>query len=255
MITDPWFYAIAVPTLMLVGFSKSGFLGGIAVLGVPMLSLAVSPLQAAGIVLPILLAMDAVGIWAYRHHYDVKNILFLLPSALFGIFIGWLLAAYIDEAAIRLLVGLIALLFTLDHWFKLRPHVDEANSPGPHFLKGSIAGLISGFTSFVSHTGSPPIQIYLLPQRLAPMIYAGTMAYYFAVINSVKVVPYFLLGQFSAQNLTTSLVLLPIAPISMLAGLWLIKHVPQKPFYLIAYSCLFIVSLKLIWDGISILFL
>lgn len=246
MITDPWFYAVAVPAILIVGLSKGGFLSGLAVLGVPLMALVIPPVQAAGILLPILMAMDAIGIWAYRRSFDWPNLRLLAPVTLVGIAVGWATAAYVSEAHVRLIVGAIAFAFTLDRWLDLRPRTDGA-PPNP--VLGAIAASVAGFTSFVSHAGSPPVQMFLLPQRLPPMIYAGTMALLFSWINLSKVIPYFLLGQFSAQNLATTAVLLPLAPASMLAGIWLLRRVPQGPFYRIAYACLFVVSLKLMWDG------
>jgi len=247
MITDPWFYAVAVPAVLLVGLSKGGFLGGIAVIGVPLLTLAISPVQAAAIMLPILIAMDVIGVWAYRHSFDKRSIAILLPAAALGIIIGYLTAAYVSEAHVRLLIGVIALAFALDYWFRKRPQ-----AAGHSRFKGTLWGTVTGFTSFVSHAGSPPYQMYMLPLQLPPRIYAGTGAILFAGINLIKVPPYFLLGQFTAENMLTFLVLAPLAPFAMAISIWLVRRVPQEPFYRIAYSCLVIVALKLVWDGARI---
>lgn len=246
MITDPLFYAAALPAIAIIGLSKGGFLSGLAILGVPLLSLVISPVQAAGILLPILIAMDAVGVWAYRKSFDWPNLKIMMPAAAAGIGIGWLTAAYVSDAHVRLIVGVIAFAFTVDYWVGRRP---ATGSHVPNRAKGSIWSALAGFTSFVSHAGSPPAQMYLLPQRLPKLIYAGTMALLFAMINLVKVPPYFLLGQFSPENLRTTAVLLPLAPLTMLAGIWLVRRVRQEPFYRVAYACLLVVSLKLMWDG------
>jgi hypothetical protein len=246
MITDPAFYAVAIPTVVLVGLAKGGFLNGMGILGVPLLALVISPVQAAAIMLPILIAMDVVGVWAYRRDFDRANLSYLIPGSVIGIGVGWLTASIVSEAHVRLLVGLIAVAFTLYFWLGIRP---AAKAPGPQLAKGYVAGAFGGFTSFVSHAGSPPIAMYLLPQGLPPMIYSGTHAILFAAINLIKVPPYLALGQFSATNLKTSLVLMPIAPLATWASVWLVRRVPQGPFYKIAYACLFFVGLKLIWDG------
>ncbi|KAB2851062.1 MAG: sulfite exporter TauE/SafE family protein [Hyphomicrobiaceae bacterium] len=246
MISDPAFYAVAIPTVCLVGLAKGGFLSGMGILGVPLLALLISPVQAAAIMLPILIAMDVVSVWAYRQDYDRANLRYLIPGSVIGIAVGWLTASYVSEAHVRLLVGLIAVAFTLYFWLGIRP---ARKAPGPHLAKGCIGGAIGGFTSFVSHAGSPPVAMYLLPQNLAPKLYAGTHALLFAAINLIKVPPYFMLGQFSAENLKTSLALMPIAPLATWVSVWLVRSVPQGPFYRIAYACLFFVGLKLIWDG------
>ena len=247
MITDPWFFAVAIPAIVITGLSKGGFLGGIGGVAVPMMSLVISPVQAAGIMLPILIAMDWIGVWAYRRDWSGPNLKILLPAATIGIALGWATAAFVTEGQVRLLVGLIGALFTIDHWLKLRP---RAVAPGPNWRKGSVWGALSGFTSFVSHTGGPPFAVYMLPQKLPNAVYAGTAVMFFTVVNLIKVPPYLFLGQFSAANLMTVAVLLPSAPLAMSAGVWLTRRVPQGPFYNIAYGCLFLISIKLIWDGV-----
>ena len=246
MISDPVFYAIAVPAVLLVGLSKGGFLAGFGVVGVPLLALVISPVQAAAVLLPVLIAMDVIGVWSYRKLFDAANLKILVPAASLGIFVGWLTAAFVSESHVRLIVGLVALSFTLDYWLGIRP---RAAAPGPNWIKSGIAGALAGFTSFVSHSGSPPFQMYMLPQRLENQRYAATFVMFFALINVIKVGPYFLLGQFSLENLATSAVLLPLAPPAIMLGIFLVRRVPQKPFYRIAYGGLFMISLKLIWDG------
>lgn len=247
MIEDPFFYAVAIPAILLTGLAKGGFLGGLGGLAVPMMALAISPIQAAGIMLPILICMDMVGVAAYRREFDAANLKIMLPAALVGIGIGWATAAIVTEAHVRLIVGLVAFVFALQYWLDWHGRRDV---PQPRSVpKGAFWGLVAGFTSFVSHTGAPPFQVYMLPQRLPNSVYAATAVGFFTTVNLVKVVPYSALGQFNTGNLTTTAVLLPLAPIAMMAGIWLTRNVPQEPFYRIAYACLFIISLKLIWDG------
>ncbi|MEZ5909223.1 MAG: sulfite exporter TauE/SafE family protein [Hyphomicrobiaceae bacterium] len=246
MITDPWFYAAAIPAILLVGMAKGGFGGPIALLGVPLISLVVSPVQAAGIMLPILCAMDVVGLLAYRGTFDRGSLAILLPAAAVGIAVGWLAAAYVTDAHVRLLVGVVAVAFTLDYWLggarKLMP-------AEPNRAKGSLWGAVAGFTSFVSHAGGPPFQMYILPLRLAPRLLAGTAVIFFAVVNQLKLVPYYMLGQFTGQNLATSAVLLPLAALATAFGVYLVKRVDVAVFYRVTYMCVFVVGVKLIYDG------
>ena len=249
-ITDPWFSAVALPAILRTGLSKGGFLGGIGGMAVPLMSLVISPVQAAGIMLPILIAMDWIGVWAYRRDWSGPNLSILLPAATLGIFAGWATAAYVTESHVRLLVGAIGALFTIDHWLKLGP---RAVIPGPRVAQGTLWGALAGFTSFVSHAGGPPFAVYMLPQRLPNAVYAGTAVMFFSAVNLIKVPPYLFLGQFNAENLKTVAVLLPLAPLAMVAGVWLTRRVPQEPFYKIIYACLFLISVKLIWDGLAAL--
>lgn len=246
MITDPWFYAFAIPAVVITGLSKGGFLGGIGGIAVPIMSLVISPVQAAAIMLPILIAMDWTGVWAYRHDWSGPNLKILLPAATIGIGVGWYLAAVINDAHVKLMVGTIGFLFATNWWLGLKP---KSVAPGPNRLKGSIFGAISGFTSFVSHTGGPPFAVYMLPQRLPNTIYVGTSVMFFTAVNLIKLPPYLMLGQFDATNLKTAAALTIPGMLAMVAGIWLTRRVPQGAFYKVIYGCLLLISLKLIWDG------
>ncbi|MEQ9143476.1 MAG: sulfite exporter TauE/SafE family protein [Parvibaculaceae bacterium] len=252
MIADPWFYAAAVPAVLLVGLSKGGFAGGLGILGVPMMALVISPLQAAGILLPILIVMDLIGVWAYRKSFHLNNLMIMVPGAALGILIGALTASYVTDSFVRLLVGGIAVAFALDHWIGRRAHADPKSV---NRLKGSGWGAIGGFTSFVAHAGGPPFQIYMLPQKLDKRLYVGTSVMFFWAVNLIKVPPYAFLGQFDTSNLSTSLVLMPLAPIGMGLGIKALDLIPERPFYIFAYAALFLVGCKLLWDGGSALFL
>lgn len=248
MITDIWFYAAAIPAILLVGLSKGGFAGGLGILGVPLMALVISPLQSAAIMLPILVLMDVIGVWAYRKSFDKTNLLILVPGAIIGILIATFTASYVTESFVRLLIGGIALSFALDHWIGRRAQAE----PKPrNRLKGTFMGMVGGFTSFVAHAGGPPFQIYMLPQKLQKVIYAGTSVMFFASINVIKLPPYALLGQFNAENLWTALVLAPLAPIGMGLGIKALHVIPEKPFYRLAYIVLFLVGLKLFWEGLT----
>jgi hypothetical protein len=248
MITDPVFYALAVFAVILIGLSKGGFGGALAMLGVPIVALVIPPIQAAAIFLPILVVMDLAGLYAWRGIYDRRTLVIMLPGALAGIVIGWLTAAYVNDSHIRLIVGALAVAFSLQWWFG----GGETRNALPHnTLKGRLWGTVAGFTSFVSHAGGPPFQMYGLPLKLDKTVYVGTGVIFFAVVNAAKLPAYFALGQFTVQNLLTSAILIPLAPLATLAGAWLVKKVDQTLFYRITYAALLPVGLKLIWDGLS----
>lgn len=253
MISDPFFYTVAIPAVILVGLSKGGFGGAMALLGVPLMTLAISPVQAAAIMLPILVLMDIVSLWTWRHHGDRKTLLFMLPGALAGITIGWATAAFVTEGLIRLIVGVVAFWFALRYFIqKFKEHRKQAISPRRHDpVRGALWGTLAGFTSFVSHAGGPPYQIYTLPLKQDPKTYTGTSVRFFAIVNAMKLLPYFLLGQFDAANLKTSLALSPIAPLATLAGAFVVRRLKPEVFYPIMYFMVLLTSLKLIYDGIS----
>lgn len=244
MITDPLFYLAAIPAIVLVGISKGG-LGAMALFGVPIMALVISPVQAAGILMPILILMDAVALRAFWGKFDKGLLKQLVPAGIVGVLLGWATAAYVDESWMRFLIGLFALLFTLQYWFTPKRQTPRARNP----VFASVAGAAAGYTSFVAHAGAPPYQVYTLPLQMTPQIFAGTAVYFFAIINYVKLVPYFALGQLNVDNLATSAVLAPLAFASTLLGVWLVKVVSTLWFYRIMYVALFLVALKLMYDG------
>ena len=250
MITDPWFFAVALPVVFATGLSKGGFLPGIGVLGVPLLSPIVPATAAAGILLPLLMIMDVVGVWSYRRSFDTGHLITLLPGALVGTAIGWATAAYVTDAHIKIMVGLIGLAFLAYNLF-LKAWAMPNHPPGRALGVG--LGVLAGFVSFISHAGGPPAQIYLQPQRLPPAIFAGTSVMCFAVVNAVKVPPFLSLGLITTRSLLTDAALLPVAVTAALCGVWLAKRVAQEPFYRVANVCLAVVSVELIREGATAL--
>jgi len=246
MIDNPLFWVTAVISVIITGISKGGF-GGLALLAVPLMALTISPVQAAGIMLPILIVMDWVSVWSYRKHWDKKLLILMLPGAILGILAAWKFAAYVDDQFVRICVGLIAVLFPIYAIFKPKSREDIVVGNRP---LGVISGIAAGFTSFIAHAGGPPFQAYAIPQGLEKRLYAGTAVIFFAVVNFVKLLPYAMLGQFDKTNLTTSLILIPLAPIGVLIGVWLLKRIDQDVFYRILYGLIFVVGVKLLWDGL-----
>ncbi len=249
MIADPWFYAVAVPAVLIAGISKGGFGAGVA-MAVPLMSITVAPPQAAAIMLPILVAMDVMGVWVYRRSWHKGNMKIVLPAALVGIAIGTAAFRYTDVTFTRLLIGGIALAFSLNWWLRLRLK-PRAPQPAPHPAQGAFWGTLSGFTSFVAHAGGPPLNVYLLPQGLEKRLYVGTTVVFFFVVNLVKLFPYAWLGQFDATNVTTSAILLPLVPVGIGMGLWLQKRIADRVFYAACYGLLSLTGLKLVWDGVA----
>ena len=244
---DPWFWSIAFATIIVVALSKSGFLGSLGMAGVPLLSLGMPAREAAGMLLPLLCVMDVVGLLAFRREFDARNVKVMLVGGLTGTLVGWLLWSVITDAEVLLIVGIITMLFIIGAVVPWRKRLEGGTPPSTPW--GVFWGGIAGLTSFISHTGGPPAQVYLLPQRLPPNIFSGTSVVFFAAINFSKLIPYYFLGQLSVSNLEVGLVLAPAAVLSMLAGVWLVRRVSAKLFYNIAYVLVFFVALKLIYDG------
>jgi uncharacterized membrane protein YfcA len=246
MLTDPVFWIVAVLAVTVVGISKGGF-AGLGVLGTPLLALVMPPVQAAAILLPILILQDWVSLISYRRSIDRRVLFVPLVGAVAGTAVGYGLAARVHDEHVRLIVGIVALVFALNWWIGLVQK--RAEGPKPGDASGLFWGTVAGFTSFVSHAGGPPYQIYSLPQKLDREILAGTTAWFFAALNLIKVPPYILLGQFSHENLVLSAALAPVAIVTTLLSVWLVRRIDTQRFYRVIYALLVIVGLNLIWEG------
>ncbi len=250
MLTDPLFYATAILAVIILGLAKGGF-SGVGVLAVPLMALAISPVQAASITLPILIVQDVVSVWVFRKAWDKRSLLILTPSAGIGIVLAYLLAAHVSTAAVELALGLVSLLFgarqlRITLRGAVRPHKSSD-------FMGVVWGTASGFTSQIAHAGGVPFQTYMLPKRLDRDVLIGTSAIFFATINWLKVPAYAALGQFTRGNMATSAALLPVAIVSTLVRAKLIRRVDPERFYVMIYVLLLITGLKLTWDGATAL--
>jgi uncharacterized membrane protein YfcA len=240
------FYLAAIPAVILVGLSKGGF-SGLSLLSIPLLALVTSPIRAAAIMLPILIVQDVVSVWAYRRSFNRRIVTVMIPGGILGILVAAITAAYVTDAIVVLGVGLISSGFVLYTW--VRPSGSHETLRTGSIPSGVIWGACSGFTSFIANAGGPPFQVYVLPQRLSPQLYAGTMTMVFAAINWLKVGAFFAIGQVSLKNFSISATLFPLAIAATLAGIWLVRRVSGRLFYRIIYALTFLIGVKLIFDG------
>jgi uncharacterized membrane protein YfcA len=247
VIQDPLFYLLAVPAVVLLGFSKGG-LAGVGSLALPLMVLVIEPVQAAAIMLPILIAQDTVGVWAFRRHLDWYVLGWTIPGATLGILIGYLFAASVSSEAVMALVGVISIAFGAYRLW-LGRHGPPAASPSSPGWVGSLFGVASGFTSQIAHAGAPPFQLWVMPRRLARDVLVGTSAVYFAALNWIKVPAFAALGQFSSTNLSTAAALLPVAIASTFAGVWLVRRIDGERFYKIIYWLMILVGILLLGEA------
>jgi len=245
VITDPHFYAVAIPAVLLLGVSKSGFGAGFGSLAVPLMALAVAVPRAAAILMPVLLLMDLLGLAAFRRDFDKRLLWFLIPCGLVGTLVGALLFKVLPAHTVAGIVGVFTLIF-LAQRLMFPP---KANAPLPSKATGALLTTISGFTSFIAHAGGPPVTAYVIPLRLSPVVYTATMAYFFFVVNLSKWVPYAWLGLLDWRNLATSLVLLPIAPLGVWVGIRIARRIDAAWFYRFVYLGMLLTGVKLTWDG------
>ncbi len=242
-----WGWVLAVIAAMSVGLAKGG-LAMVGMISVPILSLVMSPVQAAGLLLPVYIVSDLGGLMAYRRDFDARVLATALPGTVLGIGIGWAGAHVVPVWGVTLIVGVIGLVFALNAL--IRPSLG-AISRRPSHVRGNFWGLLSGYTSFVSHAGAPPWQVYVQPLHMPTLIYAGTTTWFFAIANAVKLVPYAILGQLNPTTLIGAAMLTPVALISVWAGLRLVRIIPQNLFYKLITWGLLLVSLRLIWQALA----
>jgi uncharacterized membrane protein YfcA len=231
--------------VLLLGISKSGFGAGFGSLAVPLMALAVSVPDAAAILMPILFVMDVMGLAAFRKHFDRRLIAFLVPLGLVGTVVGALSFKLLDSHLVAGLVGVFTLVFLAQRLaFPPRP-----DSPHPPKWLGAILTVVSGFTSFVAHAGGPPVNAYVLPMKLPPLVFTATMSVFFFVVNLSKWVPYAWLGLLDMRNMSTSAALLPLAPIGVMVGVRLAHRIQPTLFYRLIYLGMLLTGAKLVWDG------
>ena len=240
-----WFAAVIAAAL--VGLSKGG-LPVVGMLGVPVLALVISPVTAAGLLLPVYVASDMIGLYAYRRAFDRRVLAILAPAAVLGIGFGWLTAAAVPERLVTGIVGLIGASFALTLILRLRP---EGQARHARIGPGLFWGAVTGYTSFVSHAGAPPYQVYVLPLKLDKRVFAGTTTVFFTFVNAVKLIPYWALGQLSPGNLKIAAVLALPAVLAVLAGVWLVKVLPEGLFFRLVTWALLAVSLKHLWSAVA----
>lgn len=239
-----FFWAMAGLAAALVGMGKGG-IPIVGMLGVPVLSLAISPITAAGLLLPVYVLSDIFALYAYRASFNTRVLVILAAGVTLGVGIGWATASVTPEWAVTGLVGAIGLVFALGLLLRRTdPPIRKADVP-----RGLFWGALTGFTSFVSHSGAPPFQVYVLPLKLGKLVFAGTSTILFAYLNAIKLIPYAMLGQFSAQNLWAAAALMPVAGLSVWGGVKLVRHLPERLFFQIVTWALLAISMKLIWDG------
>lgn len=243
------FYSLAVLAVLLAGFSKASAAGGIGLLAVPLMSIAIAPQHAAAIMLPLLCAFDLLGLWAYRGHSDLKLLRQLVPGAILGIMIGALVFKTLDVRWVKGLLGAECLVFAIHRLVGASRH-DSLPGARQGRVKAAFWSMVSGFTSTLAHAGGPPLLQYLLPLKLDKMYLVATTVYFFTMVNYIKLLPYAWLGLLDRSNLGTSLILVPAIPVGYWIGLTFTRIIPEKPFYTFVNWSLLATGVKLLWDGV-----
>ncbi|WP_341367639.1 sulfite exporter TauE/SafE family protein [Yoonia sp. BS5-3] len=243
------FWIVASLAAFFMGLSKGG-MPIIAMLSVPLMALIMDPALAAGLLLPIYIVADWYTIYLFRKAFSVRNLKILIPAAFVGVVIGFLSVSHVPANALKLLLAAIGIYFVTDSVFKRLRRKQSPARPAD-VPRGAFWGTVAGLTSYIAHSGGPPYQVYILPQKLDKMTYLGTTAILFACINLMKVGPYIWAGQLTWDSFTQSLWLAPMALFGAWSGARISKILPERIFYLLIETALGLMSLKLLYEGLT----
>ena len=247
---EPVAWLVSGVAILITGITKSGLGGALGGLAVPLMTMWISPRDAAAVMLPILILTDFMGIRAWRGKASMADLRLLVPAAVLGIVVGALAFGVMSDQLVKGAIGFIAVAFSLDRLIRHggKP-AGEGHPPAPRWAW--LAGIASGVTSTLAHAGGPPVVAYLLGRGLPRQTFVATTVYYFTFINLAKLPFYLGLGLFSRDNLLTALLLSPLVPVGVWLGLRVLKHVPERPFYLFATAALGLSGLQLLWSAVG----
>ena len=246
---DLLFWLLAILAAIFVGLGKGG-LPVVAVLGVPTLSLVMPTISAAGLLLPVYIVSDLFALHAYRRDYDKAVLKISFIGMTIGVIVGWGTAHLLVEWVVTFLIGIMGAIFSFSLFWKRNIGTQSLRTLS--YKKGYFWCMVAGFTSFISHNGGPPWQIFTLPLRLPKTVFVGTSVIAFSYCNAIKLIPYYFLGQLDIKSFKVAVSLMITASISVYMGVTIVKRIPEKLFFNIIIYALFFISVKLIWDGLSV---
>jgi uncharacterized membrane protein YfcA len=247
MVSDPLFYLVGYPAIFLIALSKGAFGGGLALVGVPMLALVMSPIEAAMVVMPCITLMDLFALRSFGPaSWSKPDLVWLVPGLLVGIVAGYVFFEFVDPRVVALVIGAVTLAFAAD--FFLRRRIAAKAHPVSRPL-ALLAGWASGFTSFIAHAGGPPANMYLLYRGLDKSLYAGTNLAMFTVGNLLKLIPYGFLIWAAPWTLAAAALLMPAVPVGVWAGKWLHDRLEQRRLFFWCYVLLSLAAAKLLYDA------
>jgi len=248
MPVDAFVLAIAALGVGLIAFMRGAFGGGFAVIGIPLLSLAMDPIAAGALLAPLFVVIDVVALRYWKaQHWSRADLLPLLPALVVGIVGGYLLMRVLDRGLVAIAIALITLAFAA-LFFAGGGQVAVRPRSIPNAL---LAGASSGVTTMVAHAGGPPLALYLLRRGLPKEVYAGTTSLFFTVGNAIKMGPWLALARPTSELWTLMVLCLPVIPLGVWIG-WRLHHrLDQRQLYRICYGLLVLTALKLLWDGVS----
>ena len=243
-------YAIGAFAALFAGVSKGGFGSGAAFASAAILALVMPPGLALGIMLPLLMLIDAATLRPYWRQWSWPDARRLVVAGVPGVALGAVLYSVASPDMFRLLIGGIAVGFVAWQILRRAGKVQIGARPLPAW-GAAVAGVLAGFASFVSHAGGPPVAVYLLSRKLGKTPFQATTVLVFGLINLAKVIPYAFLGIFTLETLAFDLVLAPFALLGAWIGVKAHRMLPERAFFAVTYVLLSVTGAKLIWDGLG----
>jgi hypothetical protein len=247
MMPDPATLAVCLVAIFAIAFMKGAFGGGLAALGIPLMSLVLDPISAGALMAPLFIVMDVVAFRYWKPStWSRQDLAWLVPPMVVGIGVGWWFMSLMNPYWVAIVVAVVTLGFAAQ-WFAggsrivVRPRSK---------WRALLAGSASGVTTMVAHSGGPPVAMYLLSLGLSKSMYAGTTSMYFTVANAAKAGPWLLLGQPDAKLWILIAACTSVIPAGVWVGWKLHQRLDQRQLYSLCYVLLVLTSLKLLWDGI-----
>ena len=227
-----------------IGVSKTG-LPGVGILVVPLLAMVFPAKPSVGLLLPILIFADVFAVGYYRHHGHWKHLMKLLPWAIVGIGIGYAVLSKIDSSTLKPLIGVIVLTMLA---IRLRSILksDPQNLPD-HWTFAAMMGLLAGMTTMMANAAGPVMVLYLLSMHFPKQKFIGTAAWFFFIVNWVKVPLMTNLDMINAASLKIDLMVFPAVVLGAIAGIWMLKRIPQRAFNIIALILAAAAAIKLLF--------
>jgi uncharacterized membrane protein YfcA len=247
---DLTFFAFAIPAVLFAGVSKGGFGNGAGFAATPFLALILTPGQAVGLMLPLLMLMDLGAIKAYWGQWNLPKAKLMIIGSIPGLALGGLLYGIADPDVFKFLIGAVAIGFVA-YQGALATGVLRISQKELPSWAGALSGAITGFTSFISHAGGPPAAVYLLSQKMSKTEFQATTTLIFWAINLMKFPPYLALGIFSKDTLTANVLLAPVAFLGVYLGVIGHRLMPEKLFFRMTYAFLLVTGTKLIWESLA----
>jgi uncharacterized membrane protein YfcA len=251
------YYTWAALAILVLGISKTGFGGGgIGILSMPLLILAMPATRAVAILGILLVVVDLVANLHYLGEYDWRVLKWLLPGAIVGVGVGiWIYLAMLGadskvfDRKLNLVIGLICLVVVVMQVWRMLGLQIATLPTGP---KSSLCvGCVAGAASTIAHAAGPIVSLYVLQERLEKRRLVGTLLMYTLLINSVKLAMYTAVSIVTAATLRQSLWMLPILPVGTVVGAWMNKRMPEKPFLIIMYAAAAVASAQMIYTAVA----